>query len=119
MGDLSSARSCIEGLNGSSFKGRELIVKHDEKAGEGTSRVVYLGNLPFSTQWQEVKGMCRSFGDVVHVDIREDDEGGSKGYAVVNFGDTSAAQKCVEHLNGQMLNGRELHARFDIFEGVS
>lgn len=117
--DHASARACIEDLNGSSLGGRELIVKFDEKAGLGTSSVVYVGNLPWSVKWQELKGMCQSFGFVIHVDIPENDEGGSKGYALVKYEDTDSAQNCIKHLNGKVLNGRELLARFDIFNGIS
>merc|ERR1719266_672788 len=115
--DHDSAESCIEGLNGVSFEGRELVVKYDEKAGAGTSHVVYIGNLPYDVEWHEVKGMCESFGEC-YVDVREGDDGKSRGYAVVKFDSTSSAQSCVKNLNGQVLKGRRLLAKFDRFQGV-
>lgn len=120
--DQESAQACIDDLNGATVDGREIIVKFDDKydggAGSG-STTVFVGNLPWSTQWHELKGMCQSFGNVAFVDIPENDNGGSRGFATVRFDDSISAQKCVQHLNGKQLEGRQLNVRFDKFEGTS
>jgi len=44
---------------------------------------VYVGNLPWSVQWQYLKDMCQQFGNVIRADIQQDDQGRSRGYRVV------------------------------------
>ena len=42
--------------------------------------------------------------------IMADDEGKSKGFGFVNFGEADSAAKAVEELNGKEIDGREIFA---------
>jgi len=78
-------------------------------------RLVYVGNLPFRAAWQDVKDLFKEHGDVIHVDIAQDVDGRSKGYATVLFEEESAAQEAIEQLNETDFQGRNLMVRLDNF----
>ncbi len=48
-------------------------------------RRLFFSNLSFETTWKHVKDHMRQAGDVVRVDIFQDDKGRSKGCGVVEF----------------------------------
>ena len=48
-------------------------------------RRLFISNLSFETQWKYVKDHMRQAGDVVRVDIFQNDQGKSKGCGVVEF----------------------------------
>merc|ERR1712130_297250 len=125
--------------------GRTLNAKLDEKSNVGGSRrnslqitrfsglssrggssrfagggcnVVYIGNLPWSIKWQDLKDLCLTYGDVTRADVQMDEEGKSKGFGIVRFSNDMAAQDCVMDLNGRELDGRVLNVREDRHYGV-
>jgi len=78
-------------------------------------RLVYVGNLPFRCAWQDVKDQFKEYGDVIHVDIAQDVDGRSKGYATVLFEKEDDAQSAIENLNETEFQGRNLMVRLDNF----
>eukprot|EP01038_Epipyxis_sp_PR26KG_P016025 gene16025-21751_t len=75
---------------------------------------VYVGNLSFETEWQELKDHMRSAGNVIHVKIIQDMETGkSKGCGIVEFSSPREAVNAVRILNDSVLNGRVVHVRED------
>jgi RNA recognition motif-containing protein len=63
----------------------------------------------------DVKDICRTAGDVVRADIASDNEGRSKGFAVVLFSTFGGAQRAIDRFNGAELKGRILSAKLDKF----
>ncbi|CAE8689810.1 unnamed protein product, partial [Polarella glacialis] len=56
----------LDELTGS--KGGKEATKGGGRGGDSNCRV-FVGNLPFSTSWQDLKDHMRSVGEVVHCDI--------------------------------------------------
>jgi len=129
------ARNCIQGLDGAAFGDRELTVKLDkirasgqiyDKRGSrnfgGTGKFegrlvggpnVFIGNLPWSVEWQDLKDLCRQYGNVKRADVPQDASGRSKGFGIVTFATPRDAKNCIENLNGMLLDGRDLNVRYD------
>jgi len=116
----SSALLCVANLHGMLYEGRDLNVHIDKFDGVPNSKGpvrVFVGNLPWSfNKWQDLKDLCRNFGDVIRAEIEEEEGGRSKGYGIVTFSSSVGAQNCIANLNGQVLNGRELNVRLDRFK---
>jgi len=88
------------------------------KISDGTR--VYVGNLAWSTTWQELKEHMKQAGDVSHADIlMEDGSGRSKGCGIVEFSSSEEAKKAIETLNETTLPGtdRKIFVREDREEG--
>lgn len=111
-----SAQMCVAGLSGRFIDGHDLIVYLDKFGGipkQGRTRV-FVGNLPWSfKRWQDLKDLCRNFGEVTRADIEESEDGRSKGYGFVTFSTLQDAQNCIAHLHGQIMEGRDLNVQFD------
>jgi len=130
------ANKCIKELNGATFGERELVVRldknksYDKRSGGGSSRAggggkfagrltaggknkVFIGNLPWSVQWQDLKDLCKQYGAVAYADVVENDDGKSKGFGLVRFESPSGSRNCINNLNGMLLDGRELNVRYD------
>jgi RNA recognition motif-containing protein len=104
------AESCISELNESELAGRNLIVRLDTRA---AAAKVYVGNLPWSASWQDLKDIAKQFGDVQHADIITEPSGRSKGFGIVTFADAAGAEQCIAGLNGQEFQGRTLQVKVD------
>ena len=60
--DEDSAQRCISELDGQEYEGRSLQCRYDEKttaSAEGAAAKVYVGNLPWSVQWQDLKDLAK------------------------------------------------------------
>ena len=83
-----------------------------KKVFEKSSRV-FVGNLPFKTNWQGLKDHMNNNNNIVYCDIiREGTK--SKGCGLVEYETVEDAQEAVDTLNNSTLEGRELYVRFDI-----
>lgn len=76
---------------------------------------VYIGNIPFTTQWQELKDHLRTAGDVYRVEIPESYDGRPKGFALATYFTKQGAQNAIDTFNNTQFQGRELTVRFDRF----
>jgi RNA recognition motif-containing protein len=73
---------------------------------------IYVGNLPFSTQEQELIDLFSAHGAVDRVKMITDRETGRpRGFAFVTMTDDAAAEAAINALNGQDFGGRELRIR--------
>jgi RNA recognition motif-containing protein len=72
---------------------------------------VFVGNLPFSINWQALKDLMRDAGEVVRADVRLDSFGRSRGFGTVVFNTEEEAAKAVEMFQGYELEGRKLDTR--------
>ncbi len=69
---------------------------------------IYCGNLPFSTNDDELRGMFDDFGSVNDASVVSDRETGrSRGFGFVDM-DAEGAAKAIEALDGQDYKGRNL-----------
>ena len=70
---------------------------------------IYVGNLPYQVQEQDLNGLFSQKGQVVSVKIIMDQHSGrSKGFGFVEMSSKEEAQAAIEAFNGHDLNGRAL-----------
>ena len=68
---------------------------------------IYVGNLPYSIDRDELKETFAAFGDVATARIVTDRETNrSKGFGFVEMPNDAEARQAIEALNGQDLGGR-------------
>jgi RNA recognition motif-containing protein len=73
---------------------------------------IYVGNLPFTTQEQELIDLFSAHGVVDRVKMITDRETGRpRGFAFVTMTDDAAAEAAINALNGHDFGGRELRVR--------
>ena len=70
---------------------------------------LYVGNLAFSATEQDVRTAFEVHGalDSVHL-VTDRDTGQTRGFGFVEFDDSANAQKAIDALNGEDLQGRAL-----------
>ncbi|KZT53107.1 hypothetical protein CALCODRAFT_511644 [Calocera cornea HHB12733] len=76
-------------------------------------RSVFVGNLPFHVQWQDLKDHFRSAGQIARADVATGPDGRSRGFGTVLFVHESDALQAVEMFNGKEYHGRPLKVHFD------
>lgn len=70
---------------------------------------MYVGNLSFEVNENELKELMGEFGNVASAKIITDRESGrSKGFGFVEMDDNAEASKAINGLNGKMLKGRNM-----------
>ncbi|CAK9033431.1 unnamed protein product [Durusdinium trenchii] len=133
------AQAAVEQLTGTDLLGREIFVREDREdnkssaASRGASSYggygyneqgpytkVFVGNLPYSVTWQQLKDEMRQVGEVQHVELfteNAEPHGRSKGCAVVEFATFGAAKRAVQYLHDTMLQGRYMYVR-EYYEGA-
>ena len=77
------------------------------------ARRVFVGNLSWSTSWQDLKDHFRQAGNVIHASIMEERPGRSKGCGIVEFESPEEAVAAIESLNDSELDGRPIQVRED------
>ncbi|TIA97317.1 hypothetical protein E3P96_03428 [Wallemia ichthyophaga] len=78
-----------------------------------SSRTVFVCNLPYNLQWQELKDIFRAAGNVVRSDVAANQDGSSKGYAVLTFAVETEAIKAVQLFDGFEIAGRLLKVHLE------
>jgi cold-inducible RNA-binding protein len=70
---------------------------------------LYVGNLPYNTTEDELRGLFEQAGTVASVTIIKDRETRqSKGFGFVEMGDSEEAENAIRLFNGYSFNRREL-----------
>jgi RNA recognition motif-containing protein len=70
---------------------------------------IYVGQLPFSSNDEELAAVFSPFGDVASARvIRDYETGRSRGFGFVEMANDSQAQSAIESLNGAELGGRKI-----------
>lgn len=119
-----SACAAVSQLNQSSFGQRMITVKFDDSSFSAKKNqsspcalsdqyVIRLSNMPLSVTWQQVKDVCREIGNVMRVDIFQDEQKKSTGEAIAVFNKAEEAQEAIRLLNGAIFNDRYVKARLD------
>ena len=71
--------------------------------------MLYVGNLSYSTTEDDLRSLFFQAGTVTSVTLIKDrDSGQSKGFAFVEMGNQSEAQKAISMFNGHNMGDREL-----------
>lgn len=87
--------------------------------GHNSNCKVWVGNMNWDTNWQSLKDVMRTVGDVKFVQLFEDDMGRPKGSAIVEFATEQEARNAIEQLHDTVLHGRPLIVREDKESGTS
>ncbi|KAG4103593.1 hypothetical protein H8356DRAFT_1643200 [Neocallimastix lanati (nom. inval.)] len=101
------------------WEGKEIKVykageEEEEEPVQVNSTSLYVGNLPYTYGWQELKDLFRSTkGEVVRADVFKDFQGRSKGYGIVQMKSVEDAIRAIEDLDGFEIEGRKLEVRED------
>ena len=70
---------------------------------------IYVGNLPYTTDRDELREIFAAYGEVTAARIVNDRETGrSKGFGFVEMADDNAAKAAIEALNGNEIGGRKV-----------
>jgi len=70
---------------------------------------LYVGNLSYATTEDELRALFSEAGEVSSVELIKDrDTGSSKGFAFIEMGSQSAAEKAISTFNGYSLANREI-----------
>ncbi len=70
---------------------------------------LYVGNLPFSVDENELRGVFERYGSVESVAVITDRETGRpRGFAFVEMSEASAADEAIRALDGSDMGGRNL-----------
>ncbi|XP_069671691.1 RNA-binding protein 34 [Periplaneta americana] len=119
--DVESAKKALA-ANGKLFADHYLRVDMASKTDHDQKKAVFLGNVPFSAEENDLWKMFDSCGKIVDIRIiRDKITGVGKGFAYVNFETTDAVELALK-LNGEVLKKREIrvercvkkpHKKFD------
>jgi cold-inducible RNA-binding protein len=70
---------------------------------------IYVGNLSYDTSEDDLRGLFAQAGTVTSVALIKDrDTGQSKGFAFIEMGNQSEAEKAIQTFNGYVLSNRPL-----------
>lgn len=73
---------------------------------------LYVGNLPWSMTEEDVRAMCEPYGELESVNlITFADSGRSRGFAFVEFVDEESAQRAIDALHDNEVEGRKLFVK--------
>eukprot|EP00903_Cladosiphon_okamuranus_P012206 g11448.t1 len=119
------AKNAISQLAGTELMGRPINVREDRGdavnlgrgVGGAAGAKVYVGNLSWDVQWQDLKDHMRMAGNVKFVDLFQEPGGRSKGCAVVEYETAQEAHAAIRDLHDTDLMGRLIFVREDREEG--
>ncbi|KAF9093478.1 hypothetical protein BGX23_003299 [Mortierella sp. AD031] len=84
----------------------------------GTSRQVFVGNLPFQCQWQDLKDLFRKAGNIIRADVAHGYDGRSRGFGSVLFATHEDAKVAIATFDNYEHNGRTLRVHYDRYSHV-
>ncbi|CAG8797971.1 29850_t:CDS:2, partial [Racocetra persica] len=86
------------------FPTRGIHVPQSNFAG----RLLFVGNLPFNCQWQDLKDLFRNAGNIIRADVSTNYDGRSRGFGTVLFATPEDARNAVGMYNGYEFQGRTI-----------
>ncbi|KAI8893860.1 hypothetical protein BC833DRAFT_606995 [Globomyces pollinis-pini] len=126
---VEEAQKAIEELSETELMGRTIFVREDRESHPkpaatdrpvrtqnrpANGHSVFVGNLPFSVSWQDLKDLFRECGNVIRADVLMNN-GRSKGMGIVMFETKDESIKAIEMYNQYEWNGRTIEVREDRF----
>lgn len=76
-------------------------------------RRLFIGNIPYDTEWMALKDFLRQAGNIGRVEIVKDAHGNSRGFALATYETEEHADRAVNDLNGAVFEGRQITVRCD------
>lgn len=116
--DLAAGKNKFERKTVDSEKGERYSRSKDNDQSQKSGIILFVGNLPYSTQWQDLKDMFREAGNVIRADIGRDANWRHKGYGQVVMSSEEEALKAIELFDGHEIDGRKIEVREDKFGSV-
>ncbi|ELR15584.1 uncharacterized protein ACA1_164640 [Acanthamoeba castellanii str. Neff] len=77
--------------------------------------LVFIGNLPYTTSWQDLKDRFRQAGNIIRADVLLDTTGRSKGQGTVLFESPGDAQKAIRMFDNTDFQQRIITVHEDKF----
>jgi len=74
---------------------------------------VYVGNLDFKVSEAELEKVMQEAGEVVDINLARNGNGNSKGFAIVEYSDSTSAEKAITQLKNRQLGLRPIMVRED------
>ncbi|KAH7886904.1 hypothetical protein F5I97DRAFT_1076702 [Phlebopus sp. FC_14] len=109
----------LTGMNSSTNGYDEFAVgiaaNNDLLSGGTGMRSLFVGNLPFHIQWQDLKDLFRAAGAVARADVALGPDGRSRGFGTVTFVTEDGAERARRMFDGYEFNGRPLKVHYDKF----
>ncbi|KAI8341507.1 hypothetical protein BC941DRAFT_331774, partial [Chlamydoabsidia padenii] len=109
----SSSTSSSSGSKVSSLRQDNQQQQHGLSKSESSRNQLFVGNLPFHCQWQDIKDLFRRAGKIIRADVVQVPDGRSRGFGTVLFASTDDAIRAIDMLNGFEYQGRQLRVHFD------
>lgn len=78
-------------------------------------RQIFIGNLPYTTSWQDLKDRFRQAGNIIRADVLLDTSGRSKGQGTVLFESPQDAQKAIRMFDNTEFQNRVISVHEDKF----
>lgn len=78
-------------------------------------RQLFVGNIPFNCQWQDLKDLFRAAGSIMRADVSLGPDGRSRGFGRVVYATPEDAINAMQMFNGYEFQGRPLKVHFDKF----
>jgi RNA recognition motif-containing protein len=86
-----------------------------ERDFSGSGRKIFVGNLNYSTTWQDLKEFFAPCGDIDRVEIASGPDGRSQGRGTILFFSSESARKAISTYHDLMFQGRKLIVHEDKF----
>jgi RNA recognition motif-containing protein len=115
------AAIAIESLNNQEIGGRIIVVREFRERrfdNKSVGHRVYVGNLSWDVQWQDLKDHFKQTGHVLRADVMQEPDGRSKGCGIVEYTSSSDASRAISELNQTDLKGRTIFVREDREENI-
>ncbi|BFZ56824.1 hypothetical protein PYCC9005_003872 [Savitreella phatthalungensis] len=80
-------------------------------------RVVFVGNLPWTVQWQDLKDLLRPAGRILRADVSTGPDGRSRGWGTALFATEQEAQAAIDRFDNFEISGRLIRLRKDRLGG--
>lgn len=122
--------TAIRECDGALLNGRTIFVRQDNPPPSEMSRSqsnngpppppkrahdegyeVFVAQLPFSVNWQELKDMFKPCGDVLHADVVIDRDGKSRGFGTVYMATKDQQEEAIRRWSGTEYKGRVLDVK--------
>jgi len=92
-----------------------LPINLSQGAVQTESRGIFIGNLPYSTNWRDLRGHLSSAGRIIRCDVPRKPNNKGRGYATVLFTSAEDAARACEMFNGTIFQGRPMRVRLDTY----
>eukprot|EP01135_Chromosphaera_perkinsii_P009928 Nk52_evm21s1967 gene=Nk52_evmTU21s1967 len=115
------SQKAIDTMNDTDLNGRPIFVREDrekdsfEKKSDREGKQIFVGNLPYSVSWQDLKDLFREAGNVVRADVLLGHDGRSRGQGTVLFETEAEALTAIDMFSDKEFDGRALNVHLDKF----